>query len=192
MAVRFVVIGGGPAGTHAAITAARLGAEVTVVERDVFGGAANLWDCIPSKAMIATGGVMSVADRAPGMGLQTLTPSLDLPALKGRIKDIETGLSGAVSQLLESQGVRLIRGQATMKGPHEIVVETSGADGASGSTEEITAEAVLVSTGSRPASLSSLSLCSPNLRSAEAGCSRPATPTRRRRCPSTSWSSARE
>ena len=144
MAVRFVVIGGGPAGTHAAITGARLGAEVTVVERDVFGGAANLWDCIPSKAMIATGAVMSVADRAPGMGLQALDSKLDLPALAGRIKDIETGLSGSVSQLLESQGVRLIRGQATMKGPHEIVVES-----ASG-LEELTAEAVLVSTGSRP------------------------------------------
>ena len=144
MAVRFVVIGGGPAGTHAAITGARLGAEVTVVERDVFGGAANLWDCIPSKAMIATGAVMSVADRAPGMGLQALDSRLDLPALAGRIKDIETGLSGSVSQLLESQGVRLIRGEATMKGPHEIVVES-----ASG-LEELTAEAVLVSTGSRP------------------------------------------
>ena len=144
MAVRFVVIGGGPAGTHAAITGARLGAEVTVVERDVFGGAANLWDCIPSKAMIATGAVMSVADRAPGMGLQALDSRLDLPALAGRIKDIETGLSGSVSQLLESQGVRLIRGQATMKGPHEIVVESAGG------LEELTAEAVLVSTGSRP------------------------------------------
>jgi len=78
------------------------------------------------------------------MGLQALDSKLDLPALAGRIKDIETGLSGAVSQLLESQGVRLIRGQATMKGPHEIVVES-----ASG-LEELTAEAVLVSTGSRP------------------------------------------
>jgi dihydrolipoamide dehydrogenase len=152
MAVRFVVIGGGPAGIHAAITGARLGAEVTVVERDVFGGAANLWDCIPSKAMIATGAVMSVADRAPGMGLQALDSRLDLPALAGRIKDIETGLSGSVSQLLESQGVRLIRGRATMKGPHEIVVDVAGGagQGSNGQVEELTAEAVLVSTGSRP------------------------------------------
>jgi NAD(P)H dehydrogenase (quinone) len=38
MAVRFVIIGGGPAGNQAATTAARLGAKVTLVERDVVGG----------------------------------------------------------------------------------------------------------------------------------------------------------
>ena len=59
MAIRFVIIGGGPAGNQAATHAARLGAEVTLIERDVIGGAAHLWDCIPSKAMIATGGAMA-------------------------------------------------------------------------------------------------------------------------------------
>ena len=54
MTVRFV-IGGGPAGNQAATYAARLGAKVTVIESDVLGGAAHLWDCIPSKTMIATG-----------------------------------------------------------------------------------------------------------------------------------------
>ena len=48
-----VIIGGGPAGTQAATVAARLGAQVTLIERDVVGGAAHLWDCVPSKAMIA-------------------------------------------------------------------------------------------------------------------------------------------
>jgi dihydrolipoamide dehydrogenase len=59
MPLRFVILGGGPAGNTAATHAARLGADVTIVERDVVGGAAHLWDCIPSKAMIATGGAMS-------------------------------------------------------------------------------------------------------------------------------------
>ncbi|MEY2424592.1 MAG: hypothetical protein QOI61_164, partial [Actinomycetota bacterium] len=53
---------------QAASWAARLGAEVTVVERDVLGGAANLWDCIPSKAMISTGAEMTSAARAESMG----------------------------------------------------------------------------------------------------------------------------
>ncbi|MEO5680464.1 MAG: FAD-dependent oxidoreductase, partial [Acidimicrobiales bacterium] len=38
MTVRFVVVGGGPAGTQAATWGARLGAEVTVVEKEVLGG----------------------------------------------------------------------------------------------------------------------------------------------------------
>ncbi len=44
MPQRFVILGGGPAGNSVATTAARLGAEVTLVERDVVGGAAHLWD----------------------------------------------------------------------------------------------------------------------------------------------------
>ncbi|MGH9217492.1 MAG: FAD-dependent oxidoreductase, partial [Acidimicrobiales bacterium] len=42
MPLRFVIIGGGPAGNTAATTAARLGAEVTLVERDIVGGSAHL------------------------------------------------------------------------------------------------------------------------------------------------------
>jgi dihydrolipoamide dehydrogenase len=41
-----VIIGGGPAGHSCATTAARLGAEVVLIERDTIGGAAHLWDCI--------------------------------------------------------------------------------------------------------------------------------------------------
>ena len=64
MTVRFVIIGGGPAGNTAATHAARQGAKVTLIERDIVGGAAHLWDCIPSKTMIATGGAMSFAQRS--------------------------------------------------------------------------------------------------------------------------------
>ena len=78
MPMRFVIIGGGPAGNTAATHAARLGAEVTIVERDVVGGAAHLWDCIPSKAMIATGGAMSFNERIAGMGLTESASHIDL------------------------------------------------------------------------------------------------------------------
>ena len=147
MAVRFVIIGGGPAGAHAATVGARLGAEVTVVERDLIGGAANLWDCIPSKAMIATGGLMSATGRAENMGLKPLEAALDLETLGSRIRGIGTGLSDSICELMESQGITVLNGRATLKGPHEIVVEQ--ADG-SAPLVELTAEAVLVSTGSRP------------------------------------------
>ncbi len=58
-----MIVGGGPAGNTAATHAARLGAEVTMIESDIVGGAAHLWDCIPSKTMIATGGAMSFSRR---------------------------------------------------------------------------------------------------------------------------------
>ncbi len=144
MAVRFVIIGGGPAGVHAASQAARLGAQVTLVERDVIGGSANLWDCIPSKAMIATGGVMALTRRAEGMGLAHLESALDLDGLRRRIGQIEDHLESSVTDLLASQGVRVIEGTARLKGPHEVVAETAGG------IDELDADAVLLSTGSRP------------------------------------------
>ena len=144
MATRFVIIGGGPAGNMAATHAARLGAEVTLIERDVVGGAAHLWDCIPSKAMIATGGAMSFSRRIEGMGLVEQRPEIDLGLLRGRIEEITGRLQGQVVGLLADQGVRLLSGTARFKGPHEVVVET--ADG----IQELEADAVLVSTGSRP------------------------------------------
>jgi len=142
--VRFVIIGGGPAGNQAATTAARLGAEVTLVERDIIGGAAHLWDCIPSKAMIATGGAISFARRSAGMGLARGEAAIDFGALKHRITEIEGHLNRSTVELLTSQGVRLVRGQGSLAGPHEVVVDTGDA------TEELHADAILVCTGTRP------------------------------------------
>ena len=144
MAVRFVIIGGGPAGNTAATYAARLGAEVTLVERDILGGAAHLRDCIPSKAMIATGGAMSDARRAAVMGLQNLQPALDPPAVRERIATITGRLHRNIHDLLDSQGVRIISGVGKLKGPHEVIADVGGG------IEELDADAVLVCTGSRP------------------------------------------
>ena len=137
-----MIIGGGPAGNSAATRAARLGAEVTLIERDTIGGAANLWDCVPSKAMIATGGAMSKMGRAPGMGLQQVAPRIDLPVLAERIAAIEARLESSVRDLLDRQGVRLIEGIGRLAGPHTVVAET--ADG----SEEIEADAILLGAGS--------------------------------------------
>ena len=145
MPVRLAIIGGGPAGNSAATHAARLGAEVTLVERDVIGGAAHLWDCIPSKAMIATGGAMSFVRRSELFGLHDEDPpQLDAGALKARLADIEDHLHNGIVELLHSQGVRMLKGCGRLKGPHEVVVDTDEG------IEELEADAILLSTGSRP------------------------------------------
>ena len=144
MALRLAIIGGGPAGNTAATHAARLGAEVTLIEQDIVGGAAHLWDCIPSKAMIATGGAMGLVRRSEEMGMEALDPHLDLAAVKARIHGIAARLEADTCRLLTSQGVRLIKGSARLAGPNQIAVD--GADGA----EELEADAILLSTGSRP------------------------------------------
>jgi NAD(P)H dehydrogenase (quinone) len=140
---RLVIIGGGPAGNTAATVAASLGAEVTLVERDVIGGAAHLWDCIPSKALIATGGELAELTRAPTMGLKA-QGALDIDALRKRVEEIEGVLHDQLCALLTSQGVRLVIGTARFKDPHALVVETDTG------IEELEADFVVVATGSRP------------------------------------------
>ena len=98
---------------------------MTLVERDIMGGAANLWDCIPSKAMIATGGVIGVTGRGRALGLTCTGATLDLPALAERIGMISGYLERSVTDLLTSQEVRVVRGRGTFKGPRQVVVETS-------------------------------------------------------------------
>jgi NAD(P)H dehydrogenase (quinone) len=141
--VRVAILGGGPAGNTCATVAATLGAEVTLVERDVVAGAAHLWDCIPSKAMIATGGELAELARSHVMGLQA-EGGVDLDALRERVSSIEQRLHESIVQLLESQKVRLLRGTGRLKGPHEVVVETAGG------IEELEADFIVVATGSRP------------------------------------------
>ena len=141
----FVIIGGGPAGNAAATHAARFGAAVTIVERDVIGGAAHLWDCIPSKTMIATGGAMSFTRRIGGMGLERQDAEVDIPALTERIEDIKGRLQRNTTRLLESQGVRMMSGTARLLDPHRIEVTSP-----TGELEVLHADAILIATGSRP------------------------------------------
>lgn len=141
---RLVILGGGPAGNTAASHGARLGAEVTLIERDVLGGAAHLWDCIPSKTMIATGGAMSFARRIDGMGLSHTEARFDIDAQRHRIEDIEGRLHHDVERLLVSQGVRLIKGSGHLLDDH--TVELTTGDG----VDRVRADSVLVATGSRP------------------------------------------
>jgi pyruvate/2-oxoglutarate dehydrogenase complex dihydrolipoamide dehydrogenase (E3) component len=144
MAKRFVVIGGGPAGNQAATHAARLGAHVTLIENEIVGGAAHLLDCIPSKAMIATGSALSLINQAKGMGLSDVSATLDLDGLRERIASIESRLQGSVTRLLESQGVKMVRGTGRLTGPHTVAADTAAG------VVEFEADVIVLATGSRP------------------------------------------
>jgi dihydrolipoamide dehydrogenase len=144
MPLRFVIIGGGPAGTQAATTAARLGAQVTLIERDLVGGAAHLWDCVPSKAMIATGDALDQIEESASMGLVSAMPTLDTELLRNRINGITERLERQATELLVSQGVEIVRGTGRLVDDHHVVADT--ADG----ERTFEADAVMVSTGSRP------------------------------------------
>ena len=140
-----VVLGGGPGGYEAALVAARLGASVTVVDRDGLGGACVLTDCVPSKTLISTAGF--VTNRASGddLGVGLADASVDLAAANRRILDLAAAQSSDIAARLTGDGVRIVRGTGTLLGAG--AVRALGLDG---TAEDLDAEVVLLATGSTP------------------------------------------
>ncbi|HUY07291.1 MAG TPA: FAD-dependent oxidoreductase [Acidimicrobiales bacterium] len=145
--VKFVIIGGGPAGVEAAATASRHGAHVTLIEREIIGGAANLWDCIPSKAMIATGGVRSLARRSRALGMELHYESPNLDILRARVASISERLSSSTERQLTGQGVKIIKGTGALRDAHHVAATPDDGDG---DEVVIEADAILLATGSTP------------------------------------------
>jgi NAD(P)H dehydrogenase (quinone) len=156
---RVAILGGGPGGYEAALVAAQLGAEVTVVERDGLGGACVLSDCVPSKSLIATSGMMAGLDRSASLGIRLDLPSSGAPAgvgavagqpaaaatvdalrLYSRVKALARAQSADVAARLAADGVEVISGAGRLAGPRTVVV----------GDREISADAVLIATGAEP------------------------------------------
>lgn len=142
---RFLVIGGGPAGHTAATAAATLGADVALVEESIVGGAAHLWDCIPSKAMVASSMRLSAINHAHLLGISDPGDvQLDMERLARHLDGITGNLAGGFARMLESQGVDIIDGRARFTSPNAAVAETADGEIA------LDFDYALVSTGSRP------------------------------------------
>jgi NAD(P)H dehydrogenase (quinone) len=139
-----LIIGGGPAGTQAATVAASKGAAVTVVEKDLIGGAAHLLDCIPSKTMAASALRYSSVRNAVKLGMVNEPGSVDTRQLGSRIDEIVADINQDWTNLLRSQGVEIIEGTGRFVGAHEAVVDT--ADG----ERRIRFDQAMIATGSRP------------------------------------------
>ncbi len=142
---KVLVIGGGPAGHAAATTAARFGAKVTLVEDQIVGGAAHLLDCIPSKAMVSSSMRMRAIRNAESLGISEQGPvGVDMGLLSDRASRIAETLSGSTTDLLESQGVEIIRGRAHFTDAHTATAVTE--DG----SVHLEFDRAVIATGSRP------------------------------------------
>jgi glutathione reductase (NADPH) len=133
-------IGGGSGGVRASRVSAQLGARVAVAEAGRFGGTCVNVGCIPKKLFSYAAHVHEELKDAADFGWNIPEPSFDWPRLVAN-KDREIDrLNGVYERILVNNKVAILRGRATVKGPHE--VEIAG--------KTVTARHILVATGSWP------------------------------------------
>ena len=130
---RVVILGGGPGGYEAALVAAHLGADVTVVERDGLGGAAVLTDCVPSKTLIATADYMSAFETAADLGVhledaegdEVADAVAELGEVNRRVLALAAAQSADIATRLAEVGVRVLAGRAVLTSPTTVRAETA-------------------------------------------------------------------
>lgn len=157
------ILGGGPGGYEAALAAAQLGADVTVIERAGIGGSAVITDVVPSKTLIATAdaavaisqatdlGVEFYAKGAEGKPLKPLV-AINLAAVNRRLLSLARQQSDDMRASLADAGVRIISGHGRLEGENAVIVST----GAGGTDfDRVEADTLIVSTGASPRELPS-------------------------------------
>src|SRR4051794_36838885 len=152
---RIVIIGGGPAGYEAALVAAQLGAQVTVIEKDGLGGASVLTDCVPSKTLIAAAGAMTAVRDSTVLGLMGTEPDavgLDLATVNHRVKNLAMAQSADIHARLQAEGVRLIAGRGRLADDIRGLAQhrTQVVDDEGTVLEELESDVVLIATGADP------------------------------------------
>ena len=144
-----LVVGGGPGGYVAAIRAGQLDLDVTLVEKDAYGGTCLNYGCVPSKAYVSAADVAHRADTAENMGIHA-DPAVDLAAMSDWKDGVVTRLTRGVESLCKNAGVTLIEGEATFTGANTARV-AHGGEGQGSETIEF--EHAVVATGSQPVTL---------------------------------------
>ncbi|UCD36245.1 MAG: dihydrolipoyl dehydrogenase [Nitrospiraceae bacterium] len=147
--MKITILGAGPGGYVAAIRAAQLGAEVTVIEESEVGGTCLNWGCIPTKTLIASAEVLHKARNAGSFGIDlqgTVTPDI-VKIVERKNKVVGTQVKG-IRGLFKSWGVRLVEGRGRITDRDRITVTLRD-----GSTEEIRTDRIIIATGSKPAQI---------------------------------------
>ena len=157
---RVTIVGGGPGGYEAALVAAQLGAEVTLVEACGLGGSAVLTDCVPSKTLIATAELMSLAADSGLLGVRLdgeplrddTTPAgqhrltVDLGVVNARVMALAHAQSEDIRAAMDRVDVRVVSGMGRLASAS--AVEVTRKDGLG--SERLDSDVILLATGARP------------------------------------------
>ena len=141
-----LVLGSGEAGKYLAWTMAAAGRRTAVVERRFIGGSCPNVACLPSKNMIHSAKVKSLAARASAFGLDTGAIRTDMKAVQQRKRGMVEDLIRVHVDRYEAAGAELIMGHARFVAPRTVAVHREGA-----ATRVISGERVFLNLGTRAA-----------------------------------------
>ncbi len=151
--MKIIIIGAGPGGYETALLAAKRGVEVVLVEAGPVGGTCLNEGCIPTKAFCKNAEVLEGLREASEFGVTDLSYGFDFSKVVERKNAVVEQLRGGVEGLLAHKLITLVRGKASFKDDHTVVV-TSSASSEEGTTlQEYSADYIIIATGSVSASL---------------------------------------
>src|SRR6266852_1542581 len=138
-----IVVGGGPGGYVAALRAAQLGAATAIVEKDRMGGTCLVRGCIPTKALLQSSELYSLAKAGAPFGVVADNVGFDWAAAQKRKTAVVDQLVKGVEGLLKAGGVTMVRGAAKLAGGGAIDV----------AGERLPAKNIVIATGSAVSSI---------------------------------------
>jgi len=138
-----IVLGAGPAGRSAAVTARRQGLNVLVIEKDGFGGTCPLRGCIPKKVFVAAAQAFEHARSSPGPLIGSEDLRINWSGLMHFKHVLIKDTPETVRKSLLAQDIDVLSARARFSGTH-----TVGADG-----REFEGRKLIIATGSKPRSL---------------------------------------
>jgi pyruvate/2-oxoglutarate dehydrogenase complex dihydrolipoamide dehydrogenase (E3) component len=141
-----LVLGSGGAGKFIAWTMAEAGHRTAMVERGLLGGACPNVACLPSKNIIYSAKVISLARRGTEFGLKTESLSVDMESVQRRKRLMVEGLHQMHVDRTTASGAELIMGNARFVAPRTVEVDLRN-----GGRRGIFADRVFLDLGSRAA-----------------------------------------
>lgn len=136
-----VVIGAGSAGLVVSLIVAGAKAKVILIEKHKMGGDCLNTGCVPSKALIRSGRIMSYIRRAKEFGIEGAEGKVDFAQVMERVQGVIKTIEPHDSvERFTSLGVECVMGEARIESPYTVSV-----DG-----RRINTRSIVLATGARP------------------------------------------
>lgn len=148
MDYQVAVIGSGPGGYVAAIRCAQLGMKTAIIEKyDTLGGTCLNVGCIPSKALLDSSEHFHNAEHTfKTHGIDINKPKVNLKQMIGRKADVVKQNVEGIDYLMKKNKIDVFHGMGSFIDKNTIQIDGK-------KKEKITAEKVIIATGSKPTSL---------------------------------------